>query len=38
MGLGLSVAFGIVQDHGGRIWLDTAARDATTFRIELPLP
>ncbi len=38
MGLGLSVAFGIIQDHGGRIWLDPSENaGGAAFQLELPL-
>jgi signal transduction histidine kinase len=36
MGLGLSIAKGIVEQHQGHLWLDTSAR-FTTFKLELPL-
>jgi two-component system cell cycle sensor histidine kinase/response regulator CckA len=35
-GLGLSVAYGIVQDHGGRIWVSSDAGRGTSFFVELP--
>jgi PAS domain S-box-containing protein len=35
-GLGLTVAFAIVQEHGGRIRVDSPAR-GTTFVVELPV-
>jgi GAF domain-containing protein/ActR/RegA family two-component response regulator len=37
-GLGLSVAYGIVQRHGGRIDVDSAEGRGTTFTIRLPGP
>ena len=45
-GLGMSVSYGIVKDHGGRIEMDTKVAGApgigenhgTTFRIFLPVP
>lgn len=37
VGLGLSVAYGIVQDHGGSIEVRSQMGRGTTFRIELPL-
>jgi two-component system NtrC family sensor kinase len=36
-GLGLSVCYGIIGDHGGRIWADSAAGGGATFSIVLPV-
>ena len=36
-GLGLSVSYGIVKDHGGRIWADSRAGEGTSILIELPV-
>jgi signal transduction histidine kinase len=36
-GLGLSVSYGIIRDHGGSIEVDSAVGQGTTFRIRLPL-
>ncbi len=36
-GIGLALCKRIVERHGGRIWLDTSAGDATVFRFSLPL-
>ena len=36
-GLGLSVSYGIVNQHGGDIWADSFLGKGTTFHIELPV-
>jgi PAS domain S-box-containing protein len=36
LGLGLYIARGIVEAHGGRIWADSAPGKTTTFYIALP--
>ena len=35
-GLGLSTVYGIVQQHGGFVSVESASRVGTTFRIHLP--
>jgi signal transduction histidine kinase len=35
-GLGLSVAYGIVQKHDGKIEVESEANKGTTFRVILP--
>ena len=35
-GLGLTVAYAIVQDHGGRLRVESAAGGGTSFFVELP--
>jgi|GEM_PF-241657 len=37
VGLGLSISYGIIRNHRGRIYLDTTATEGTTFVIELPV-
>jgi two-component system, NtrC family, sensor kinase len=37
VGLGLSVAYGIIQEHGGSIQVQSEQGKGTTFMIELPL-
>ena len=37
VGLGLSVAYGIVKEHGGFIYVDSDANRGTTFQVSLPL-
>lgn len=36
-GLGLTVAYAIVQEHGGRLELDPAPGQGAAFRVELPI-
>jgi two-component system NtrC family sensor kinase len=37
VGLGLSVAYGIIQEHGGSIYVKSKMGQGTTFQVKLPL-
>jgi PAS domain S-box-containing protein len=37
MGLGLSIAYGIVEAHGGRIWAENKVGKGATFIVEIPV-
>jgi signal transduction histidine kinase len=37
VGLGLSVAYGIIQEHGGSIYVQSVSGEGSTFTIKLPL-
>ena len=37
VGLGLSVAYGIIQEHGGSIYVKSKVGQGTTFHVKLPL-
>ncbi|MGD2096188.1 MAG: ATP-binding protein [Desulfobacterales bacterium] len=37
VGLGLSVAYGIIQEHGGSIYVESQAGEGTCFNVKLPL-
>ncbi len=37
VGLGLSVAYGIIQEHGGTIQVESTVGEGTTFEVQLPL-
>jgi PAS domain S-box-containing protein len=38
IGLGLYIARGLVEAHGGRIWAESVPGQITTFRFTLPVP
>ena len=37
VGLGLSISYGIIQKHLGRVYVDRTGKEGTTFVIELPV-
>jgi PAS domain S-box-containing protein len=37
-GLGLFIARGLVQAHGGRLWVDSRVGEGSAFHVALPLP
>jgi signal transduction histidine kinase len=36
-GLGLATSYGIIEDHGGKIFVKSKVEEGTTFTIELPI-
>lgn len=36
-GLGLTISYGIIEQHGGRIWAESRVGKGTTFSVELPV-
>ena len=36
-GLGLAVSYGILQEHGGKISVESTPGEGTTFRLEIPI-
>jgi signal transduction histidine kinase len=37
MGMGLSICNTIIENHGGRIWAESAASGGAIFQFELPV-
>ena len=37
-GIGLSTVYGVVTEHGGRVWAEASPSGGANFVIELPLP
>jgi two-component system NtrC family sensor kinase len=37
-GLGLSVSYGIIKNHGGDIYVESKKGRGATFTVELPIP
>lgn len=36
-GIGLGLAYNVIEDHGGKLWFESTQGKGTTFYIELPL-
>jgi PAS domain S-box-containing protein len=38
LGLGLYISLGLVEAHGGHLWVESTPKETTTFHVDLPAP